>query len=137
MASSPTPDDNLETSDQTVDRPDSGPQLRPLVTPPIDIFEDVAGLVLMADLPGVSSETADIQMEDSRLSLFGRIEADLPNDAAPVHEEFAVADFLRSFILSDQLDHDRIDASLASGVLTVRLPRSERSEPRRIAIKTE
>ena len=134
----PPSDSNESTATDaaTEDRADAN-VLRPLVTPPIDIFEDTAGLVLMADLPGVSGETADIQMEDSRLSLFGRIDADLPEDAAPVHEEFAVADFLRSFILSDQLDHDRIDASLSSGVLTVRLPRAERSEPRRIAIKSD
>ena len=107
-----------------------------VITPPIDIFEDEEGLVLVADLPGVSTETADIQMEESRLSLFGRLNIDLPEDAVPVHEEFALADFLRSFILSDNIDHERIDATLAGGVLTIRLPRAERPKARRIAIGT-
>ena len=129
LSAKPTPEAVANTFD------DAGQ--RPLVTPPIDIFEDEAGLVLIADLPGVSSQTADIQMEDSRLSLFGRLEADLPKDAVPLHEEFAVADFLRSFILSDQLDHDRIEANLTSGVLTIRLPRAERSQPRRIEINSK
>lgn len=108
----------------------------PVVTPPIDIFEEAEGLVLVADLPGVSGQTAEIQMEESRLSLFGRLGFEIPSDAVPVHTEFAVADFLRSFILSENIDHDRIDAKLASGVLEIRLPRAERPQPRRIQITT-
>ena len=109
---------------------------QPVVTPPIDIFEDETGLVLVADLPGVSGQTADIQMEESRLSLFGRLDLALPEDAVVVHQEFAVADFLRSFILSDNIDHERIDAKLADGVLTIRLPRTERPKARKIAVST-
>ena len=109
-------------------------QARRVVVPPIDIYEDDDGLVLTADLPGVTSETADIQMEDSRLSLFGRLRTGLPEDAVPLHEEFAVADFLRSFILGDHIDHDAIDARLVAGELTLRLPRAGRSVSRRIPV---
>ena len=107
-----------------------------LVTPPIDIFEDADGLSLVADLPGVSRQTAEIQMEESRLTLFGKLDFELPEDAVSVHEEFAVANFFRSFILSENIDHEQIDAELADGVLTVRLPRATRPAPRRIQIGT-
>lgn len=110
--------------------------IRRVVTPPIDIFEEPQGLVLVADLPGVSGETADVQMEESRLTLFGRLDVALPENAICLHEEFAVADYLRSFILSDDIDHDAIDAQLNAGVLTVRLPRAERRQARKIAIRT-
>lgn len=108
-----------------------------VVLPPIDIYEDENGLVLIADLPGVSGETADVQMEESRLSIFGRLTGGLPDDAVVVHQEFALVDFLRSFILSDNIDHERIDASLEKGVLTIRLPRTERPAARRIAVRTK
>ncbi|MEI7701582.1 MAG: Hsp20/alpha crystallin family protein, partial [Planctomycetia bacterium] len=43
-------------------------------------------------------------------------------------------DFLRSFILSDEVDHDRIQAKLSNGVLRVELPRAPRAKPRRIEV---
>ena len=106
-------------------------------TPPIDIFETADGLVLRADLPGVSLESLELQIQDNRLTLFGRVETLLPEDAVALHREFEVGDFLRSFILSDEVDYDRITARLSHGVLEVELPRAAQAEPRRIQVNAE
>lgn len=103
-------------------------------TPPIDIFETPEGLVLLADLPGVSPETLELQVQDNKLTLFGRVHSILPEGARVIHSEYLVGDFLRSFILSDQVDHDRITARMQDGVLEVRLPNAPRAEPRRIPV---
>lgn len=114
------------------------PAERQLVfTPPIDIFETEAGLVLLADLPGVTAETLELQVQDNKLTLFGRISPTLPPQATLVHQEYQVGHFLRSFILSDEVDHQRITARLNHGVLEVILPRVHRSEPRRIQVATD
>lgn len=105
--------------------------------PPIDIFETEAGLVLLADLPGVSAETLELQVQDNKLTLFGRVSSPAPEHARLVHQEYQVGHFLRSFILSDEVDHDRISAKLNHGVLEVVLPRVQRGEPRRIQVATE
>tara|TARA_B100001123_G_C15026073_1_gene913470 strand:- start:168 stop:581 length:414 start_codon:yes stop_codon:yes gene_type:complete len=110
---------------------------RYVFTPPIDIFETTDGLVLRADLPGVSLESLELQIQDNRLTLFGRVETVLPEDAVPLHREFEVGDFLRSFILSDEVDYDRITARLSRGVLEVELPRAEQPEPRRIQVNAD
>ncbi len=110
---------------------------RYVFTPPIDIFETADGLVLRADLPGVSLESLELQIQDNRLTLFGRVETVLPEDAVPLHREFEVGDFLRSFILSDEVDYDRITARLSRGVLEVELPRAEQPEPRRIQVNAD
>lgn len=106
-------------------------------TPPIDIFETDEGLVLRADLPGVAAEGLELQVQDNRLTLLGRVEAPAPEDARLIHQEYHVGDFLRSFILSDDVDHERISAKLTQGVLEVLLPRTPRSEPRRISVKVQ
>ncbi|MEZ6132883.1 MAG: Hsp20/alpha crystallin family protein [Planctomycetaceae bacterium] len=111
-----------------------GPRM--LFNPPIDIYETNEGLVLYADLPGVKTEGLDLQVQDNRLSLFGRV-VDAPNHANMVHQEYQVGDYLRSFILSDEVDHDRITARLNNGVLRVELPRANRPEPRRIEVSAE
>lgn len=106
-------------------------------TPPIDIFETPDGLVLQADLPGVSSESLELQVQDNKLSLFGKVSMPIPPEARLIHQEYQVGHFLRSFILSDEVDHERISAKLNQGVLEVVLPRLPKTEPRRIQIQVE
>lgn len=106
-------------------------------TPPIDIFETEDGLVLRADLPGVAADGLDLQVQDNRLTLFGRVRSAAPQDARLLHQEYHIGDFLRSFILSDDVDHERIAARLNNGVLEVLLPRTPRAKPRRISVQTE
>lgn len=118
--------------------PPAAPQERQIVfTPPIDIFETEAGLVLLADLPGVSAETLELQVQDNKLTLFGRVTSPVVEHAQLLHQEYQVGHFLRSFILSDEVDHEHISAKLNNGVLEVVLPRVQRSEPRRIQVATD
>ncbi len=124
------------TSDgsETPDNENAVPRL--LFNPPIDIYETADGLVLYADLPGVNADGLDLQIQDNRLALFGRVKT-VVDDSATLHEEYKVGDFLRSFILSDDVDHERITARLNNGVLRVELPRVSRGEPRRIEVSSD
>lgn len=110
---------------------------RVLFNPPIDIYETADGLVLYADLPGVTLEGLELQVQDSRLTLYGRVLQKEPEQAIPLHSEYQVGDFLRSFILSDEVDHDRIQAKLSNGVLRVELPKAPRARPRRIEVSRD
>ncbi len=69
-------------------------------TPPIDIFETDAGLVLLADLPGVEPDSLELQVQDNKLTLFGRVDASIAEGDQVIHQEYRVGHFLRSFILS-------------------------------------
>ena len=109
---------------------------RLLYPPPIDIYETADGLVLLADLPGVTPESLELQVQDNKLTLFGRVENYVPEGAVGQHCEYGIGDFLRSFILNDEVDHERISAKLTNGVLQVVLPRTPRSEPRKINIES-
>jgi HSP20 family protein len=113
------------------------PVQRWMCTPPIDIFDNGEGLVLRADLPGVSGDSLELQVQDNKLTLFGRVAPQAPTDARLVHQEYRVGDYLRSFILSEDVDHERISAKLTNGVLEVFLPRAPQAEPRKIQVKTE
>ena len=106
-------------------------------TPPIDIFETDSGLVLLADLPGVTTETLELQVQDNKLTLFGRVAVLTPPEGQCIHQEYQVGHFLRSFILSDEVDHERITARLNHGVLEVVLPKLPKAEPRRIQVRID
>ncbi|MSR59142.1 MAG: Hsp20/alpha crystallin family protein [Planctomycetaceae bacterium] len=110
---------------------------RVLFTPPIDIYESPEGLVLIADLPGVSLGTLELQVQNNRLTLLGRVPRSTPAEAQLVHKEYDEGDFLRSFILSEEVDHERINARLNNGVLEVVLPRAAKAAPRRIQVQSD
>jgi len=105
-------------------------------TPLIDIHEGPDGLVLEADLPGAIEEGINIQLEDNVLILHAHVPSPAPEGARALHEEYHVADFHRSFILSDEVERGKIAAELKNGVLRLNLPKAERAKTRRIEIKS-
>ena len=116
---------------------DAPPADRVLFTPPIDIYETDEGLVLIADLPGVSVKSLELQVQNNKLTLLGRVPGIIPANARLLHKEYEEGDFLRSFILSEDVDHERVTARLNNGVLEVVLPRAAKSAPRRIQVNTD
>jgi HSP20 family protein len=108
---------------------------RQAYTPPIDIHEGPDGLTLEADLPGATERSLRIELEDNILTLYARIDPPAPDGARLVHEEHRVGDYHRSFILSDEVDRDRITADLNNGVLRLFLPKADRARTRRIEIQ--
>jgi HSP20 family molecular chaperone IbpA len=111
-------------------------QVKPAITPLIDIHEAPDGLILEADLPGASDSNVSIQLEDNVLVLHAKVPSPLPEGARALHEEYHVGDFTRSFILSDEVERSRITAELKNGVLRLILPKAERAKTRKIEIKS-
>jgi HSP20 family molecular chaperone IbpA len=134
-------DETNNSTERVQSAPGSMPETRDdqrfVFTPPIDIYELDDGLVLHADLPGVTTESLELQVQDNKLTLFGRTKPPVPENAGIVHQEYHVGNFLRSFILSDEVDHQRISASLNNGVLKVVLPKLPKMEPRRIQVSSD
>jgi len=103
------------------------------VTPPVDIYEDEQGLVVVADLPGVEAGALDVRVDRGVLTIQGRAQHIAPGTA--VHREYTLTGFYRQFQLPEEIDSARIAADLQQGVLTLRLPRAERAQPRRIEVR--
>jgi len=115
---------------------DARPEARVVHTPLIDIHEGPDGLVLEADLPGVTEQGVSVQLEDNVLSLLARVAPPAPEGARLMHEEYRVGDFYRSFILSDEVERSKITAELHNGVLRLVLPKADRVKTRKIEIKS-
>lgn len=109
----------------------------PAIVPPVDIVEDSTGITLYADLPGVSRERLDIRVHGGTLFIEGQAMVDVPQSVKLLHAEVHEAAYRRSFTLSDELDTDAIDASLKNGLLTLRIPRREEAQPRRIEVRVD
>lgn len=105
--------------------------------PATDVYETAEELVLVADLPGIRPDGLEVTVEDNVLVMRGRPQAETKPAGETLLEEFATGEYYRAFQLPADFDTDRIQASLKQGVLTVRLPKSERLKPRRIEVKVE
>lgn len=105
------------------------------IIPPIDIYEDTDGLTLFADLPGVSKESLDVQIDKDLLKIFGRRTPGNGADVLNRYEEIPNKDFYRAFTIGEEIDREKITATINNGVLKLILPKSERTKPKRIDIK--
>lgn len=110
---------------------------RPVFAPALDIYESDQGLVLKADLPGVSKEGLEISVVENVLKIHGRVTTETPAEAKLVLQEYREGDYYRSFILSDEVDSEEIRAELEAGVLTLTLPKAKRLLPRKIEVEAK
>lgn len=115
----------------TTARRPAGPTLQPLV----DVLEDATGLTLLVDMPGVRKDAIELKLEGDALSISGDIVADSVPGLQPVYTEIAAGRYQRAFTLSRELDASRIEASGRDGVLQLRIPKTERAQPRRIEVR--
>ena len=107
----------------------------PHVIPPVDVFEDEAGITLLADLPGVARENLTLRVEGDDLLIEGTAKATGPENLELVYGEAQTPTYRRQFTLSRELDRDRIDAQLKDGVLRLAIPKTEAAKPRRIEVR--
>lgn len=103
--------------------------------PPVDVIEDVNGITLYADLPGVPKDRLTLQVEADTLTIEGEIALDMPEGMEPSHAEVGLPRYRRVFTLSKELDTGKVSAEFNQGVLKLRIPKAEHAQPRRIEIK--
>lgn len=104
--------------------------------PPMDLLETAEHYVLRADLPGLSDDDIDIQLQDNVLTVTGERNAEHEQQQEGYHRlERAFGTFSRSLTLPDGVDPDAIQARVDRGVLEIRIPKPEQRKPRQVHIK--
>jgi HSP20 family molecular chaperone IbpA len=99
-----------------------------------DIFETEDALNVVLEMPGVAKENVDISIENGVLTVEGRIDFDKYQGLQPLYSEYNIGPYRRSFRLSSSVDQERISAEMTDGVITLLLPKSERTKPRVIKV---
>ncbi len=105
-----------------------------ILIPPVDVIEDVGGITLVADMPGVSKDKLDLRLETNSLTIEGELSLDIPSDMESRYAEIKHKYYQRTFALSRELDGEKAVAELTNGVLRVRIPKTQQAQPRRIHI---
>ncbi|MGZ9934765.1 Hsp20/alpha crystallin family protein [Streptomyces sp. NC-S4] len=105
---------------------------------PMDAYREGDAYVIAFDLPGVSTEAIDIDVERNMLTVKAERRPAASGDTVQMElSERPLGVFSRQVMLADTLDTEHIEADYDAGVLTLRIPIAERAKPRKIAIGGE
>jgi HSP20 family protein len=103
--------------------------------PAMDLAETADHFVLRADLPGMSEEDVNIEVEERVLTISGERKSEYTENKDGYHRvERAFGSFSRSLTLPEGVDAEAVSASFDRGVLEVRIPKPEQRKPRKISI---
>ena len=106
--------------------------------PHFDVKETVEGYQVSADLPGVNEKDLSVHVTGNRLTVSGKREHEEKREGE--HEyatERVFGSFTRSFVLPEEVDTDKVQAELKSGVLTLMLPRRPGQQRKKVSVKVK
>jgi HSP20 family protein len=121
-----------EAQEERTVQPESTRTRERYVAPPVDIYEVANGLVVVADVPGVTQDQLEVRVDNHILTIQGQVSENAMSGSS--YREYELVSYFRQFNLSDKVEEGKITADLKHGVLTLNLPKVEESKPRKIAV---
>jgi len=106
-------------------------------TPDVDIVERKNDIVVIADMPGIDEASVDVTLENNVLSIYGKVDWDVPDKLKLLHGEYGIGDYQRVFTLSGDVNREKIEATVNNGVLKIVLPKAEAARTKKIAVRAE
>jgi HSP20 family protein len=103
---------------------------------PMDAWREAEDFVVAFDLPGVTVDSVDIDVERNVLTVKAERPDPVGEGTELIASERPRGVFSRQLILGDALDTNGVKANYDGGVLTLRIPVAEKAKPRRIEIET-
>jgi HSP20 family protein len=126
---------NQEVATQASTAVDTKPRERAIaLIPVVDIFEDAHQITVQAEMPGVSRDTLNVQADRNELLIEGDMQIDMPTGMAALYADLQTTKYRRTFVLSGELETERIEATLKDGLLTVRVPKRVEFRTRKIKV---
>jgi HSP20 family protein len=128
----------MEVQKQEVITSEEGERTREgtVYVPRADIYEAEDKVTVIADMPGVDENSVDITLEKNILTIRGFVQTQTFEHHTLSYAEYGVGDYERSFVLSNEIDRERIEATVKNGVLRLALPKQEAAKTRKIEVKT-
>jgi HSP20 family protein len=120
------------TQTQTAAPPEEEGQLT------IDVYQTASEIVIKSPVAGVRPEDLDVSISNDMITIKGRRSNDEPVAQEDYYfQELYWGPFSRSIILPQEVEINKIRASLKNGILTIRLPKVKKETIKKIAIELE
>lgn len=108
----------------------------PKIKPYTDIIHKDDAYYIVMDMPGTEMEKIDITVDKDVLTVEATTNYPSFEGKNLLRSEFGNIKYYRQFTLSDAVDREKISANLKNGVLTLKLPKAEALQPKKIQIET-
>ncbi|HMK64753.1 MAG TPA: Hsp20/alpha crystallin family protein [Thermodesulfobacteriota bacterium] len=106
------------------------------VFPLINVTEDKDNYYIRAELPGIKAEDLELSVTGETLSISGERKLQSEGEQVRYHRrEREGGKFNRIFTLPGLIDTDKVEAKNSNGILTITLPKSEKTKPKQISVK--
>ena len=106
-----------------------------VVRPAGTICEEAGAVLLRLEMPGVSKDGVDVNIDGDTLTITGRRTADEP--ATYLIRERRPGDYSATYTLDARVNREKIDAKMDRGILTLTLHLRDEVKPRKIKVKTD
>jgi len=127
-------DDLFESFFQELDRPLSFFGQR--AWPAVDVAEKDDAIMVRAEVPGMKPEDIDISVYGNTLTISGEKKHTKEDQGDGFyHVESASGSFRREIVLPTDVDEEKIEAVCENGVLSVTLPKAEKSRAIKVPVK--
>src|SRR5258706_8106222 len=103
----------------------------------VDVYQTDDEIIVQSTIAGASADDMDIAVTTDMVTIKGRREPE-ENIKTPdyFHQELYWGPFSRAIILPEDIDADAAKASYKNGILTIRLPKLEKSRTKKIKISS-
>jgi HSP20 family protein len=108
---------------------------------PMDVQQTDQGYQVRVAMPGVKPEDIEVTVQQNTLTIKGQYQSSTPQEESQerqgnwVVREIRSGSFERSVTFDRPIDADKIQTQYENGILTLTIPVSEASRPRRISIQ--
>jgi HSP20 family protein len=104
---------------------------------PMDAYRSGDAFLVLFDLPGVDTDSIELTVEQNVLTVHATRNRPEAENVEMVAAERPYGTFSRQLFLGETLDTEHIDANYDAGVLTLRIPVTERAKPRKVTISSD
>jgi HSP20 family protein len=114
----------------------AGTTARPTAMP-MDAYRSGDAFLVLLDLPGVAAGSIELTVEKNVLTVHATRTRPEGEQVEMLAAERPHGTFSRQLFLGDTLNTDNIGAHYSDGVLTLRIPVTERAKPRKVAVTSD
>ena len=104
--------------------------------PNTDVWETKDAWIMEMDMPGVSNEQVNVELDKDNLKVYGNTsDIEVPEGYTSIYSEYYTGNFERNIRLPKDVDFEKIEAFMKDGALRLVLPKQEMAKPRKITVK--
>jgi HSP20 family protein len=129
-------DKSKEMLKKEVEQTDIVERTRPakIYNPDVDIIEGKDRIIVIADMPGLNESSVDITLDDNVLTIYGKVDWNIPEKMKLTHAEYGIGDYQRIFTISGEINREKIEANVKDGVLRLIMPKNDAPKMRKITV---